>query len=50
MDDVERSDVRIETLDIFILELDVIQRSEGGNVGGPGRDDGVDGCVSREHL
>ena len=43
MDNVERSDVRIETLEIFILELDVIQRSEGGNVGGPGGDDRVHG-------
>ena len=33
MDKVEKSDVRSETLKIFILELDVIQQSTGGRLG-----------------
>jgi len=31
MDNAEKSDICSKTLRIFILELDVVQRSEGGN-------------------
>jgi len=48
MDNVEKSDVRSETLKIFILELDVIQRSAGGKLGETEeRADGVDRWTRR---
>jgi len=33
MDNAEKSDICSKTLRIFILELDVVQRSSGGNLG-----------------